>query len=428
MPGYDEIGKNLEKDLITLTETIGIRLSGTEEEKKAAEYLAERFREYTQDVVIETFPTSLRDITFEEIEADGVKYPCNYFCRAPRVPGGSMTAEMAFFAPVTDFQRDDLSYLKGKAVLCFGGLPAGPEDYRRLMEAEPAFILVADLRVMGPHPVAGSLLPGFADKIGAVPTAAIAYDDAWTLMAKKTKEVTLRVEGENRDGISRNVIATFPGTDPDAEILYCGGHIDSVAGSVGADDNAVGCIILEALAQIFAGTEHKHTIRLIAFGTEEQLSVGSASYIRAHRAEAEAKGAFIFNFDSCGSIAGWNACVINMLPENEAWVRERLKKEDIYFEEYVGGDPYTDQFAFNAVGVPGISILRRNCTAGMFYHHTPWNTKDVVSIEIVEKIAKGFSKLIGEAADMDSPKSVFGNNPEKDELVAMMWEKLYGGF
>ena len=45
-------------------------------------------------------------------------------------------------------------------------------------------------------------------------------------------------------GCSQNIIATTPGTDPKAGCIYLGSHVDSVAGSPGADDNAVGCAIL----------------------------------------------------------------------------------------------------------------------------------------------------------------------------------------
>jgi Zn-dependent M28 family amino/carboxypeptidase len=44
------------------------------------------------------------------------------------------------------------------------------------------------------------------------------------------------------------------------------------------------------LARLLQPRPRRRTIRLISFGAEEQLSVGSTAYVRAHREETATRG------------------------------------------------------------------------------------------------------------------------------------------
>ena len=90
-----------------------------------------------------------------------------------------------------------------------------------------------------------------------------------------------------RSSTSGNVIAHIPGTDDAAGILFAGGHHDTQADSPGADDNASGTAAIVELARILAErAPFRRSLRLISFGAEEQLSVGSACYVRSHRRDS----------------------------------------------------------------------------------------------------------------------------------------------
>ncbi len=71
------------------------------------------------------------------------------------------------------------------------------------------------------------------------------------------------VDGET----SHNVVATPP--DPRRQKLVIGAHIDTVAGSPGANDNASGVAVMLEAARIFAGTPQARWLRFVAFGSEE---------------------------------------------------------------------------------------------------------------------------------------------------------------
>lgn len=79
-------------------------------------------------------------------------------------------------------------------------------------------------------------------------------------------EVTMQTFSVDGD-TSRNVVASWPGSKRYPVVV--GGHMDSVPGSPGANDNASGIAVVLELARIFAGTDQARFTRFVAFGSEE---------------------------------------------------------------------------------------------------------------------------------------------------------------
>jgi hypothetical protein len=83
-------------------------------------------------------------------------------------------------------------------------------------------------------------------------------------------------------GTSRNVVAWWPGARKYPVVI--GGHMDSVPGSPGANDNASGVAVVLELARIFADRRPTRYIKWVAFGSEEfgadaRHHVGSQVYV-----------------------------------------------------------------------------------------------------------------------------------------------------
>lgn len=84
----------------------------------------------------------------------------------------------------------------------------------------------------------------------------------------------------------RNVIATLPGSDPDAGIIVIGAHYDSRTIDLmdvntpapGANDNASGTSVVIELARVMADETPRATIVFIAFSAEEVGKIGSIHY------------------------------------------------------------------------------------------------------------------------------------------------------
>ena len=419
-------GENILKDVAYLTETIGVRLAGTSQEKEAAEYLQKRFLEYVPECEIETFPTVCSDIDVDlqlRVGDSWLPLPALRLNQSPVEE--YLDVPLVVWDNHTDYQREDLSCLTGKAVLHIGNI-SSEDRYRRLMEAKPALVMAMDTRYAVEVPVANSLLPAWVQRYGAVPSVSVSYLATWQLMKQKPDRVRMRMKGATYPGTSYNVVATIPGTDPDAGIVYMGGHMDSVVDSVGADDNAVGCAIIVEMARVLSKVPHKRTLRFIAFGTEEQLSVGSAMYLRQHREEVSSKGVFMCNFDSCGCILGWNTFSVNANDTLADTMADILHQADVYYLANRAPDPYNDLFPFTLVGVPGITFLRCNCESGKFYHHQPNNTIDILSGDVLAQLTTAGCRLVTHIANENI--DAYGVDPSACEAVTALWEDEYGGW
>ncbi|OQA82424.1 MAG: Aminopeptidase YwaD precursor [Lentisphaerae bacterium ADurb.Bin242] len=415
-----------------LCNQIGVRLAGSPQEREAAQYIHREGLKYTERCWIEEFPVMERCVESEILEVfqDGVwkKYPCSLFGSSPTTEGKTLEGELVLFDSHTDYQRDDLSGLKGKAVIHLGCHIDSAEKYGKLMKAEPAFLLFVDTRYPGNVPLADGLFPAYVAAMGAKPTVNVAYMDAWNWCTGKAEKARLTVSGSTKQSLSTNVVIELPGTDPDAGILFAGGHHDTQAGTVGADDNAIGSAAVIELARIFSERPHRRTFRLISFGAEEQLSVGSASYVRKHRAELEAKGVFMCNFDSFGSSLGWTVLNVNSMPPMLELIRKAFRENGIFFKEGSDVIPFTDQFPFAVAGIPGIWISRPNCEAGMFYHHRADNTPDKIGYTAAARHIDAAAEMLSVLADAEDISPFRGIPPETAKRVAEEWREVFGGW
>lgn len=427
-----ETSRNLEKHLRVLTDRIGVRLAGSAQEFQAAEYIAEAFRKYSPHVTIEKFPVMERCISSEklEIEMDGQwrQYPCSLFSSAPSTEGKRIEADLVYFDTATGYQRSDLSFLTGKAVVHLGCHIENENNYRRLMDAKPAFILFVDTRYTGTVQLADGLFPAYVRKYGAVPSLNVAFMDAWKWRQGKALRAGIAVSGGIRESETTVVICELPGTDPESGVIYAGGHHDTQAGTVGADDNAIGSACVIELARLLGARPHKRTFRLISFGAEEQLSLGSASYTRKHRDEITRNGIFMCNFDSMGSALSWAEFTVNANAELCQKITEVCNRNNIYFVPHTDPCPYTDQFPFAACGVPGIWINRKDCAAGNYYHHRADNTPDIIGFDQSAGMVHAAAALLSELADKENIESLRGIPQTQQDQIDDLFSAVYGGF
>ena len=415
-----------------LTDNIGVRLAGSQAERDAADYLAAEFRKYSDNVKIFEYPVMERNVTGEklEVEIDGKwqEFPCSLFGSAPSTDGKCVEAEMVFFDTATGYKHSDLSFLENKAVIHLGCHIEHEDDYRRLMEAKPAFILFIDTRYTGNVQLADGLFPAYVKKYGAVPSLNVAYMDGWKWLKAKASRARITVSGNMRESLTTVVVCELTGTDPDAGIIYAGGHHDTQAGTVGADDNAIGSACVVELARILSEKKHRATFRLISFGAEEQLSLGSASYVREFRREIEEKGIFMCNFDTMGSALGWADFTVNANDELRELIRKYFNKNDIYYVENTEPCPYTDQFPFAACKVPGFWQLRKNCETGIYYHHRIDNTPDKIDFETAANYVKASCELLDFIANLENNSRYAGIPEDIQKKIDHLFQTVYGSF
>src|SRR5438309_1283776 len=140
-------------------------------------------------------------------------------------------------------------------------------------------------------------------EIDKIPQAILAREDAMRLartIAAYPAKVRVHFEMPNKTGgpiEQQNVVGEIRGYEKPDEVVILGAHLDSWELGSGALDN--GCnaaLVIEAARAIKAmGLVPKRTIRFILFSGEEQGTVGSFAYVKAHASELDKmRGVIIF--------------------------------------------------------------------------------------------------------------------------------------
>ncbi|MEM9216889.1 MAG: M20/M25/M40 family metallo-hydrolase [Cyanobacteria bacterium P01_F01_bin.150] len=142
--------------------------------------------------------------------------------------------------------------------------------------------------------------------IGARPTGSEEESQAADYVATQLQQWGYDIEHQPfkttlRSGesvLSSNIIATRPGSE---QWLIVGGHLDSVADSSGAVDNASGIAALLETARLLSEMETHHTLIFIGFGAEEEGSpMGSDYYVQSLNHKTEQIVAML-NIDAIGA-------------------------------------------------------------------------------------------------------------------------------
>ena len=429
LPGASR--ERIRADLRVLAENIGVRLAGSPEEEAAARYVQGELEAAGARVHTESFPMRERRVESEELEVfvEGAwqRFPGSLFSNTPGTEGAWREAPLEFFEAPAEYKRPDLSHLRGKAVVHLGCHIESREHYRRLMEAGPAFLLFVDVRYPGAVPLADGMFPAYTDALGAVPTVNVAYMDAWNWKKQGAGAARLRVRGGMRASTSQNVIAEFPGAG--GEVLFVGGHHDTQAASPGADDNGTGTVAVLELARLLRDLAPlRRTVRLVCFGAEEQLSVGSAEYARRHRKQLAESGAFLLNFDSFGSHLGWLELFAGGPQAMADFLGAAYARHDLFMTVDTRVMPYADHFPFIAAGVPAATLLRSNCTAGRFFHHRPDDDVSRVSADLMARVLDASLAALVELASAERLPFAREIPAGQTDAVEHCWNDLFGGW
>jgi len=237
-----------------------------------------------------------------------------------------------------------------------------------------------------------------------------------------------------------NVIGEVRGTKLPDEIIVVGAHYDSVAGTVGANDNGSGVAATLALARRFAHEPRARTVRFMAFANEEPpffetSGMGSRVYAAACRERAETIVAMLsletigyytdregtqkypfplsLVYPSTGNFIAFvgNVSSRKLVRRTIAAFRKRAKfpSEGAALPSFIPGVGWSDHQAFWRVGYPAIMITD---TAPFRYphYHTPMDTADKIDFDRLALVVTGL-RLVGadladgvsEGAPLDTP-------------------------
>ncbi len=328
-------------------DTAYIRMGGSLEELRCAEYLQGKCKELGLEAGIEAFEVDMSNIRQAELVVDGVCIPCKgYLCAG----NGEVEAPLYY---LTGKDTYSMELCKGKIVMIDGYL--GAWVYRDLLEKGALGFITydgncnyadrdMDQRELRSYVSEGKLIPGVN----------INAKDAVKLINKDAKLAKILLQQEQYKGSSHNVVLDLPG-EKDEYIVFTA-HYDSTSLSQGAYDNMSGAVGLLAIAEHFAKKPHRYGLRFVFCGSEERGLLGAKAYCAAH--EEELKNIVLnINLDMIGCIMGkFIACCTSedKLVGYIHYLGQELGRGVSAYQDVYSSDstPFADK------GIPAVSFAR----------------------------------------------------------------------
>ena len=355
------------------TDTAYIRVGGSPEELKAAEYIRDICASFGATATIEEFDVQMATMHTDTLTVDGVSIPCKGYLNA-----GSHEVEAPLYY-LTGKDKYALEGCRGKIVLFDGYL--GYWRYRDLLENGAVGIITYDgsVHYADRNIDRRELRAMVSEGVDKLPCVNIHAKDAVALIKQSAKTAKITLKQDEYVGKSRNVILDLPGESD--EVIIFTAHYDSTSLSEGAYDNMSGSVGLLALAEYFTTHAHKRTLRFIWCGSEERGLLGSKAYCADHE-DALPAIKLCINLDMIGCTMGY---LIACCTAEEAAVsyisylgRELGTLIDPYQEVYS-----SDSTPFADKGIPAISFARVSPREAATIHNS-YDTAEIIKVENME--------------------------------------------
>ena len=385
-------------------DTAYIRMGGSEEERKAAEYLQAQVAELGLQAEIVPFDVPMATMQEAVFQADGESVTCKgYLC------AGSGEVEAPFYY-LRNTDAHSLSQCRGKIVMVDGYL--GYWIYQDLLEnGAVGFVTYDGNANYADWDIDQRELRSYVHKGNRIPGVNINAKDAIELIRRGVSTARITLKQEEYTGNSRNVILDLPGEIP--EYIALTAHYDSTSLSQGAYDNMSGSVGLLGIAEHFAKNPHRHGLRFIWCGSEERGLLGSKAYCANEEALKDC--VLNINLDMIGCIMGrFIYCVT---------AEERLCHYICYMASELGfgidgrQDVYSsDSTPFADKGVPAVSFARIAPQNTATIH----NSYDTMAVMKGEQMAEDIDFLIAFTDRMANAKRC----PVEKKIPDNMKEKL----
>ncbi len=328
-------------------ETAYVRMGGSAEELRCAEYLVSECEKLGLQASMEPFEVSMATIKSAHLYCDGEEIPCKgyFLCGS-----GEIEAELYY---LNNTSKYSLSQCRGKIVMIDGYL--GYWMYQDLLEnGAVGFITYDGNANYADYDIDQRELRPYVSNGNRILGVNINAKHAIGLVNKEVKTARIVIDQNEYTGESRNVIAEIKGESD--EVIVFTAHCDSTSLSQGAYDNMSGSIGLLGIAEYFLNNPHKRTLRFIWCGSEERGLLGAKAYCSSH--EEELKNVVLnINLDMIGCIMGkFIACCTT---EEKLVGYIQYLSDEMGFGVSAKQDVYSsDSTPFADKGVPALSFAR----------------------------------------------------------------------
>jgi aminopeptidase YwaD len=394
----------------------GNRFAGSAAEHKAAEFVAEAFRDAQFNVVEENFSIKAFEEKESWVEISGKRFGSRAMFYSIATPEEGIEGELIFAGIGRPEDYEGLN-VAGKIVI-----------FHRDRETEkdqfwPEVCTAAKLGAKGvilinftPWVFITTLETGFFKaeerflpiEPNPIPALVINRDDGEEILKMMDGGVIkgkMKVDVFNGERSSINVRAVKQGSGIPQEKILVYGHRDS-AGTPGANDNGSGTVIMMEIARMLKDLPMKRTVEIVSLGAEEQLgAAGSNAYIAAHREELSSiKAAIELDMVAAGSPlwvmqgGNWPDRQIKFPQGICSYVLNTAAKMGYYMEFGFCSLGTPDSGRFSDAGVPTTWIWG----PGDIYYHSPEDTAEKVDPNKLKIIADIMATAVYNMANADS--------------------------
>ena len=449
--GLDEIFIKINQEVLSrgrayetlgeATSTIGHRLTGSTNGKKAEEFAYKLLKEY-----------GFTDVKYMPFEVESWARDTVSLSIVPRGSDNFRDVEVVALAhsPVS-------SHIKSPIVDCGDGIEA---DFEKVKEQVKGKIALFNINIQSPDNKGkknlhrsektalaikygaigviisnavegGVLLTGTASVTGAlipIPAVCISVESGQAIRKWMSEEKNLLavidMQNFSRPIRARNVIATLPGSSKKykKDKIIIGGHLDSWDLATGAMDNGIGSFTVMDVAKVFQSLNlrPKRTIEFVLFMGEEQGLLGSKAMVKKYKEEGKIDQVqLMMNLDMVNNAKGFNAMG---RPELRKFFDEAGKKIKLVDSTYTNTNPnsaglHSDHQPFMIEGVPVCSpsgsfpIKAYNC------YHANCDQFDLIDKKQIGNNVRFVAMMLYALADADELPVKKMNDQETKEFL-----------
>jgi aminopeptidase YwaD len=400
-----------------------IRVTGTEEEKRAADIIQKMVEDEGVKVWQEPYEIDRAEVVKASLSVDGQKFPVMGIMKSGNTPKRGVKGQLFYM------ESDDDTYLLSvKDKICLIATRVSAATAKKLKKAGAKGYIAMhgslyddDRLIRDPRPA--TMMGASPDFPGVSVHMTVAEKLVQNYLGK---EVVLINEYKEFKATAQNVVALIPGTRiPDEEVLLSA-HYDSVPYSSGAWDNASGSITILELLRHYKENPGLRTTRFVWCGSEEIGLVGSRKYCEAHKDELD-KVIYNLNYDMAGVSIGYNqfTCSANAsaLHQFEGFAKQKgwpIKTEL--------GMASSDSSSFAAAGVPASYFGQLSYRGGSDFHSYRDCLERMDPDTLIRSIefARDYSEIIVNAIANPIPRTFDPEITKKIEARKEMMAKMMG--
>ena len=358
--------------LSELTEDVGVRTSGTDLERAAADFLAARLEDLGYSPQVQQFSWDSPVAILQVGGTDPGSLDANILTGTADGEVTGMLVAVGLAKP-EDVPADGL---EGAIALIERGEITFSSKVARVNDAGAVATIIYNNEQGN--------FRGTLRGRSQIPAISLSRADGQMLMDSidQGEPVEATVAVQNNAVPSRNVIAELPGAGHG--VIVVGAHYDTVPDSVGASDNSSGVAALLAVAERLEGRSFPFTVRFVAFGSEETGLHGSEHYVDSLSSEELENIRLMINLDSIGSGD-------RLVVAGDRWVTQHVNevatRQGIALGVSARGTSGSDHANFREAWVPVIffrsdDLSRINSPADTMEHINPRLLGDATALTL----------------------------------------------